>query len=113
MDKIEMFLIFDRQDDQRRYNATTSNEVALVFKNTDGEPPFDRDIRIHCRNDNENKYISVPFWNPNCDPMTYPLFFPHGEAGWRESLRQDTVNRRVTLLQMYSYLLPSREAFNP
>ena len=37
----------DRQSDQRRYNEPTSNEVAMVFVNEDGESPFHRDIRIY------------------------------------------------------------------
>lgn len=41
----------DRQFDIRRYNQpTSSNEIAMVFVNDDGEPPFQRDIRIYPRN---------------------------------------------------------------
>ncbi|GBN65479.1 hypothetical protein AVEN_3451-1, partial [Araneus ventricosus] len=29
-----------RHSDQRRYNAPTANEIAMVFVNSDGEPPF-------------------------------------------------------------------------
>jgi len=39
----------DRQSDQRRYNLRTSNEIAMVFQNSDGEPPFNHDIRIYPR----------------------------------------------------------------
>src|SRR5258705_1526779 len=41
---VSMVLRRDRHSDQRRYNAPLSNEVAMVFVNEDGEPPFARDI---------------------------------------------------------------------
>ena len=37
----------DRQADPRRYNEPRVSEVAIVFDNFDGEPPFNRDILIH------------------------------------------------------------------
>ena len=44
---VNMVFRRDRHSDQRRYNTPNSNETALVFVNSDGEPPFDRDIRIY------------------------------------------------------------------
>lgn len=43
---VYMELRRDRHTDHRRYNLPTANEVAMVFQNDDGEPPFERDIRI-------------------------------------------------------------------
>lgn len=45
----QVSLVFrrDRKSDNRRYNDPTANEIAMVFVNEDGEPPFERDIRIY------------------------------------------------------------------
>jgi len=47
---VNMVLRRDRQSDKRRYNAPTSNEIAMIFVNEDGEPPFERDIRVYPKN---------------------------------------------------------------
>ncbi|UYV63730.1 hypothetical protein LAZ67_2005450, partial [Cordylochernes scorpioides] len=46
---VSLGIIQDRKNDQRRYNAPRSNEVAIIFQNADGEPPLERDLIIHCR----------------------------------------------------------------
>jgi len=74
-----MFIRHDRNLDLRRYNAPKVNEVAIVFQNVDGEPPFERDIRIHSRNTRTTQQISI--LSPNCDPMSYPILFPLGDEG--------------------------------
>lgn len=47
---VSMALRHDRKSDPRRYNAPTSNEIAMVFVSEDGEPPFERDIHIYSKN---------------------------------------------------------------
>ena len=48
-----MSLQRDSELDQRRYNLPTSNEVAMVFlEGVDGEPPFERDVRIYPKTPN-------------------------------------------------------------
>jgi hypothetical protein len=74
---VTMFILNDRKDDERRYNAPRVNEVAIIFCNADGEPPFERDIKIYSRN--EQKSIPISILDSNCDPMVYPILFPHGE----------------------------------
>ncbi|GBM27573.1 hypothetical protein AVEN_97087-1 [Araneus ventricosus] len=44
---VNMVFRRDRHSDQRRYNAPTANEIAMVFVNRDGEPPFERNIRVY------------------------------------------------------------------
>ena len=73
----------DRQSDQRRYNLRTSNEIAMVFQNSDGEPPFNRDIRIYPRPSMNELSIRLNILSPNLDPMTYAIFYPDGYPGWR------------------------------
>jgi hypothetical protein len=51
---ISMAIKQDRKIDPRRYNDPTANEVAIVFSNTDGEPPLERDLIIHLRASHTN-----------------------------------------------------------
>lgn len=69
----------DPQHDQRRYNAPRANEIAVVFRNIDGEPPFERDIRIYNKKSNDVQQISI--MDKRCDPMCYPLLYPYGNDG--------------------------------
>ncbi|GBM13178.1 hypothetical protein AVEN_64381-1 [Araneus ventricosus] len=75
----------DRHSDQRRYNAPIANERAMVFVNNDGEPPFERNIRVYPLNPEnpQQPFININILSPNLDPMAYPLFFPYGEPCWQ------------------------------
>ncbi len=108
-----MFIRNDRRNDQRRYNAPRSNEVAIIFSDPNGEPPLRRDIRIYSRSEKKTMPISV--LNPNCDPMVYPILLPNGEKGWNEEMKSEkqAIRNRITLLQFYSYRLAIRDEFNP
>ncbi|XP_035233479.1 uncharacterized protein LOC118205294 [Stegodyphus dumicola] len=87
-----------------RYNAPKENEVAVVFKSTDGAPPSNRDIVIHPRG---GGLINISTLNPNLEPMTYVLFFPHGDQGFR-------VGQQYTELQFYSHRVSvRRDCYNP
>src|SRR5258705_5522252 len=68
---VNMVMRRDRQSDQSCYNATTSNEVAMVFVNDDSELPFQRDIRIYPRNPTNinQQFININIISPNLDPM--------------------------------------------
>jgi hypothetical protein len=92
-----MFIRNDRRNDQRRYNAPRSNEVAIIFSDPNGEPPLERDIRIYSRSERKTMPISV--LNPNCDPMVYPILFPNGEKGWDEEMKSEkqAIRNRITL----------------
>ena len=114
----------DRQSDERRYNLPTSNEVAMVFENFDGEPPFNRDIRIYPRSDQENLPTRLNLLSCNLDPMVYPLLYPCGYPGWRPNWQLESYvtvpvepsNRRtkVSILQWKSaQLAVRRNKFNP
>ena len=113
----------DRQSDQRRYNAPTSNEVAMVFVNEDGEPPFERDIRIYPRNpaDPNQRFVNINILSPNLDPMSYAILFPYGEPGWQpnwecEAYEGAVLNRvrtKVSMLQFKAAQTAIRDDFNP
>ena len=120
---VSMVLRRDRHSDQRRYNAPTSNEVAMVFVNEDGEPPFERDIRIYPKNpQNPNQpFINLHILSPNMDPMTYALLFPYGEPGWQANWQCDAydgaehnrIRNNVTMLQFKTAQTAIRDDFNP
>ncbi len=44
---IHMVFQRDKHSDQRRYNAPNANEIAMMFVNSNREPPFEPDIRIY------------------------------------------------------------------
>ncbi|GBO09994.1 hypothetical protein AVEN_234059-1 [Araneus ventricosus] len=69
----------DRHSDQRRCNAPTANEIAMVFVNSDGEPPFERNTRVYPLNPEnpQQPFININFLSPNLDPIAYPIFFPY------------------------------------
>ncbi|XP_021953640.1 uncharacterized protein LOC110850511 [Folsomia candida] len=117
-----MAIVQDRNLDQRRYNAQACNEVAIIFSNLDGEPPFERDLLIHLRPNGENspKTKRISILNKNLDALTYPILYPKGEQGWGEDLAlfipnqtNPNAHKRVTLKMYYSYLFSIRETFSP
>src|ERR1043165_3425537 len=76
-----LFLSFRQNavDDQRRYNVPKANEITIVFQNVDGEPPFERDIRIYNKFSNETRQVSI--LHAKCDPMIYSLLYPFVDDG--------------------------------
>lgn len=107
-----MWIHQDKKNDKRRYNAPASNEVAIVFRSEDGEPPFERDICVHPKNKNMH---NISFLSQHCDPMTFPILFPSGEKGWKKDtkLYGDGKRQHQTHLQHYSYRTSTRNEFNP
>ncbi|KII68454.1 hypothetical protein RF11_10812 [Thelohanellus kitauei] len=120
---VSMILKKDRRSDQRRYNAPTSNEVAMVFVNADGEPPFNRDIHIYLINveNPDQKFININILSPNLDPMTYSIIFPFGEPGWQpnwqcpsyEGITGNPIRKNISMLQYKAALTAIRGDFNP
>ncbi|GBO02234.1 hypothetical protein AVEN_259731-1 [Araneus ventricosus] len=76
----------------------------MVFRSSGGIPPNNRDICIYPRQRELNRISTLI---PNCDPMTYALFFPCGERGFR-------INQSYSELQFYVHCLSLRkDIFNP
>ncbi|KMQ87777.1 hypothetical protein RF55_12854 [Lasius niger] len=112
---INLMLSFrkDPKQDKRRYNAPQANEIAVVFKNVDGEPPFERDIRIYNKNSNDVQQISI--LDKRCDPMCYPLLYPYGNDGWHSELKSYNPKYpgfKVTQMDYYAHLLAPRAEFS-
>ena len=115
----QMSMVFhhDAQQDQRRYNIGSVDEIAVVFKNSDGMPPAVSCVGNLRIPQNGRSAIRIKQTSPMCDPMTYPLLFPNGNLGWHFNIEQITTRtrgasgkaRRVTLKMYYSYLLSVRQ----
>ncbi|GBN02215.1 hypothetical protein AVEN_15143-1 [Araneus ventricosus] len=95
----------------------------MVFVNSDGEPPFERDIRLYPLNPEnpQQPFININILSPNLDPMAYPTLFPYGEPGWQPNWRCDSYQGaqgnqsrvNVRMLQYKSALTAVRDDFNP
>ncbi|GBL99521.1 hypothetical protein AVEN_68798-1 [Araneus ventricosus] len=119
---VNMVFRRDRLSDQRRYNAPTANEIAMVFVNSDGESPFEGNIRVYPLNPEnpQQPFININILSPNLVPRAYPIFFPYGEPGWQSNWlcesyqaaqgNQSRVN--VTMLQYISALTAVIDNFN-
>lgn len=121
--QVSMIFKRDRQSDQRRFNEPTSNEIAMIFCDRDGEPPLERDIRIYPRNleNPRQQFVNLNILSPNMDPMTYALLYPYGEPGWQpnwqcESYADVQLNRVRVNVSMQQYKVAQtaiRDEFNP
>lgn len=112
--ELRMHIVNDRAQDQRRYNDATSNDVAIIFRANDGEPPSERDLIIYPK-DQPLRRISI--LHSCLDPMAYPLLFPYGDEGWHTNMKHSdeyaTRQRTsLTMLQYASYRLAIRETFS-
>ncbi len=101
-------LIFETEGtiDPRRYNAPNANEIAFVFKNNEGEPPADRDLKaypkhltipLNSSSDKTSDLLSVDTMMNICEPMCYPLIYPYGNRGWDRNLMQ-TGKKIITII---------------
>lgn len=121
----QVSLVFrrDRRSDNRRYNNPTSNEIAMIFVNEDGEPPFERDIRIYPKNpeNSQHQYVQLNILSSNLDPMTYSILYPFGEPGWQPKWQCDSypgvqgnrVRNNISMLQFKVAQTAVRDEFNP
>ena len=101
--------------DMNRYNVPTTGEIAMIFSDKNGEPPFERDIKVYARNTNYDN-INLNILSPHLDPMTYALLYPRGEPGWTRDLVSQSSNTRykISMLQFkITQLAIRQDVFNP
>ena len=101
--------------DRRRYNLPQHAEVAAIFTSSDGAPNVPADIVVYPHSDN---ITTIKYLSPNCDPMSYPLFYPSGEPGWTINIQHNQAHatekrHTVTLKQFYQFYWAVRNQFNP
>jgi hypothetical protein len=102
LDEYRIELNTDIGVDQRRYNAPTMSQVAAIWEEgSDMRKKFERSIMI-CGISGHPQYIKAYF---GCyDPLSYPLLFPRGEAGWNKKIfydsQSDNVVETATIVQL-------------
>lgn len=93
-----------KRDDQllpgqhpRRYNIPLCNEVAMIFVDPNGEPPFERDIRVYRKNpiNSQFQFEQVNILSANLEPMAYPVLNPRGDRGWGVKWQLEQYDNRV------------------
>lgn len=89
------------KEHQRRYNAPTSDEVAILMPN---DPTCTRDIVIHLR---EGPLQRISELHRSYDPLQYPLLFPYGTDGYSLYLK-NKANKKISQLQYYAYHIQRR-----
>ena len=104
---LRLVLKKDASVDARTHNLPSTNDVAIVFKATDGSPQFDQDIVVQCHS---GERIRVKEINSLCDPLCFPLLYPNGGYGWDPTLRitRGTFNRvrkSLTQRRFFAFLL--------
>lgn len=95
---------------ERRFNAPTVNEVAIVISGND----FDkRDIVITKRN---NELKRIPETHRSYDSLQYPIMFPRGEDGYSISIHQVNpvtkldLNSKVSSKDYYAFRIMIRDS---
>ena len=101
--------------DRRRYNTPLHDEVAVLFTGTDGAPDIPPDVLVYPCNEPLRK---ISIYSPNCDPMSFPMFFPSGEPGWQTNMphvadHATRIRTNITYLQYCTYRWADRGTFNP
>ncbi|KAJ4451754.1 hypothetical protein ANN_03225 [Periplaneta americana] len=91
---------------KRRFNKPTVSEIAGVFNSLEREPPGNRHVVVHNRQDGP-KLLSV--LSPHSDPMLYPLLFPYGDTGWDPQMTHNGPRRqrKRDRLKEWSYRIGS------
>ena len=62
-----------------RLNQPTTGHIAAVFVEENGAPPNKIDIVVFSRNN--DKLLRMDFISSLCDPLCFPILFPHGDLG--------------------------------
>ena len=80
----ELRLMRNSRDDQRRYNLPTTNkECMYLVQTSDGDVPA-MDLAVHPR----GQHVCMRLFpeSRHADPMVFPVFFPHGDAGYHTGI---------------------------
>ena len=102
--KGNLSMVFNRSLNRtaKRYNAPTASEIAMIFTDNNGEPPFERDIKVYAKGVSTDN-LQLNLLSPHLDPMTYVLFYPHGELGWQPNMILPSYNESMQKISMLQY----------
>jgi hypothetical protein len=80
------------QQDRRRYNLPTADEVAVIIPGDGTQATDSRDIILHRQNQTLQRVSDA---HPAYPCLRYVLLFPHGEHGWYYEMREQDVGDRA------------------
>ena len=107
----QMRLVLEEGADRRRENLPTSDEVAVIIPDENGDSSF-RDIVLAERGGptNQPRCHRINATHAAYMPLHYVLLFPRGDLGWHYGLqlRGDRERDRLTLRQFFRFHLHVR-----
>uniref|UniRef100_A0A1I7T6R1 ATP-dependent DNA helicase n=1 Tax=Caenorhabditis tropicalis TaxID=1561998 RepID=A0A1I7T6R1_9PELO len=112
--KVTMTFQVRSDRDQRRYQAPTANEVAVVYVGDEEEISGVRELTVHQRTGQNLQHLSI--LDKNCDPLSYSLLNPTGQFGWHPNIQYTQARGkrvRVTMREFYSFFFHVRRQFTP
>jgi hypothetical protein len=100
-------IINNPETDQRRYNAPTVDELAVLVIGNDQDVTEGRDIILRPRHGGLQRISDL---HSAYAPLHYVLLFPMGTSGWNTNLTLHPPNaKRMSQVQFYSYRLHLRD----
>ena len=107
-DQVSLRLTVNRNQDRRRYNLPTSDEIAVVIPGDKTQTSGPRDIVLH-RRDGPLRRVNEGSVMYEC--LQYPLFFPRGEDGYHYDLSMSPTNtKRLSRTDYTAYRIQKRES---
>lgn len=105
-------LTVNRNQDRRRHNLPTSDEIAAIIPGDVSQASGPRDIVLHKR---DESLARVNEGSPMYEPLQYPLFFIHGEDGYHYDLNMSPTNpKRLSRIDYTAYHIQDRrDQFSP
>jgi len=105
--EVSLRLTVNRNQDRRRYNLPTSDEVAVVIPGDETQATGSRDIVLR-RRDGQLHRVNEGSAMYEC--LQYPLFFVYGESGYHYDLTESsTSNNRLSRTDYAAYRIQQRE----
>jgi len=105
--EVSLRLTVNCDQDRRRYNLPTSDEVAIAIPGDGNQVNSSRDIVLH-RRDGHLRRVNEGSVMYEC--LQYPLFFIYGENGYHYDLTMSsTSNKRLSRTDYTAYRIQQRE----
>lgn len=113
----DLSMVFKSENtpDPRRYNPPTHNTeigILIMDDNVGRDPtqPTNRDIVLRFKRSSEpgRDTQTIKEINQNYDPMHYVLIFPTGNFGWNIETRSVDAEKKVSIMDFYSFHLMYR-----
>jgi len=107
VDRVSVRLTVNQNQDRRRYNLPTSDEIAVVVPGDETQTSGSRDIILRRR---DGPLQRVNEGSPMYECLQYPLFFIHGEDGFYYDLATSPgTNKRLSRVDYVAYRIQQRD----